>query len=166
MIISLIAAVGPNKEIGLSGRLPWNLVTDMQHFKSLTTNHTIIAGRVTYDSFRKKPLPDRTNIVITHQPDYHPEGVVVAHSLGEAIKSVPVTENEVFIVGGAGIYTQALPLAARLYLTEVDYHGPADTFFPAINPQEWQITKLDTPPKTENDDYPFSFIIYDRKSNI
>ncbi len=166
MELSIIVAVGHNNKIGYEGRLPWHLRTDIRHFKDITSKHTIIAGRKTLESFQTIPLPDRTNIVITRNNNFSHPGILVAHSFEEALRLVPGTENKAYIVGGFGIYAQALAYADRMYFTEVDYNGPADTYFPKFNPHEWIVTPQTTPPQTEKDEYPFQFVIYDRKKAV
>jgi dihydrofolate reductase len=162
MILSLIAAFGPNNEIGLKSDLPWHLRTDFKRFKELTTKHTIIAGRKTYESFQKKPLPNRTNIVISSNLNYHPEGVIITRSLQEAIKAIPKNENEAFIVGGAGLFAQTLPQVSRMYLTKVDYHGPADTFFPQVDLDNYHLISSEIIPADSENDYSSVFSVYER----
>ena len=138
MRLSLIAAIGINKEIGYQGALPWKLATDMAHFKSLTTTtgHTVIMGRKTHESLGKA-LPKRTNIVISRNTNYSLSDCLVASSFEEAMRLIPTGETEAFVIGGAEIYAVALAYVTKMYLTEVDYAGPADTYFPAYNPDEW-----------------------------
>ena len=128
MRISIIAAVGANnRAIGKTGALLWRISDDLKRFKALTTGHTVIMGRKTFDSIGKA-LPNRTNIVITRNPDFKAEGVIIAKSLEDAIqKSIG---GEVFIIGGGEIYKQALPLADKLYLTLVESDVEGDVFFP------------------------------------
>jgi len=140
MRISIIAAIGPNKEIGYQGQIPWHYPKDLKHFKKLTTDHTVIMGRITRESIGRD-LPNRTNITVSSKLE-HP------HSLEEALSRIPPTETEVFIIGGAKLYAQALlGFADRLYLTHVPYTGLADTFFPEYNQTQWQLTdKQESPP--------------------
>lgn len=130
MIISIIAAMASNGVIGRDGGLPWNLPEDLRRFRELTTGHTIIMGRKTYESIGR-PLPGRRNIVVTRQPRFSAQGVLTAGSLQAAL-ALTAGENEVFICGGGEIYRQALPLADRIYLTFLDSPWPGDTFFPEI----------------------------------
>lgn len=129
--ISIVVAVGRNnRAIGKIGALLWRIPDDLRRFKALTTGHSIIMGRKTFDSIGKA-LPNRTNIVITRNTDFKPEGVVVASSLEEAIqKARAVEKKEIFIIGGGEIYKQALPLADKLYLTIVESDAEGDVFFP------------------------------------
>lgn len=131
MIISLIVAIAKNRAIGKDNKLLWYIPEDLKRFKKLTTGHAIIMGRKTFESIGK-PLPNRTNVIITHDPVYRAEGCIVAHSIEEAIyKAKSFENNEIFIIGGGQIFEQALPLADKLYVTilEKEYHD-ADSFFP------------------------------------
>ena len=135
-MINIIAAIGQNRELGASNDLLWHIPEDSKRFKNLTTGHPVIMGRKTFDSIPEKyrPLPNRTNIVITRdQAANFGEGVLVANSLAEAIEKAKTAEgtDEIFIGGGGQIYAEALPLADRLYLTTVEKTFPkADVFFP------------------------------------
>lgn len=130
MIISIIAAMASNGAIGRDGGLPWHLPADLRRFRELTTGHTVIMGRKTFESIGR-PLPERVNIVITRQAGFGEPGVTVAGSLEEAL-SMASGEGEVFICGGGEIYLQALPLADRIYLTLIDRPFDGDAFFPEI----------------------------------
>lgn len=139
--VSIIAAMGKNKEIGRGGDLLWHIPDDLKRFKALTTGHPVIMGRKTWDSLpeRARPLPNRTNIVVTRQQIEIP-GAIVASSVSEAIeKALELDQQEVFVIGGAQIYEQALPYTDRLYLTLIDDTNDADTFFP---PYEKGFTKI------------------------
>jgi len=129
--ISIIAAIGKNRELGKKNDLIWRIRDDLQHVKAITLGHPIIMGQNTYESIGK-PLPDRTNIVLTKDTDYAPEGCVMAHSLEEALeKARAVEDEEIFIFGGAYVYTQTIAMADRLYLTLIhDTDSEADAFFP------------------------------------
>ncbi len=139
--IALIAAVAENGVIGDKNAIPWRLPSDFAHFKRTTLGKPLIMGRKTFESIGR-PLPGRTNIIVTHRGDYRPEGVVVASSIEAALARAQVIAaadgaSEVMVGGGAQIYAEALPLADRLYLTHVLLKPEGDTYFPAINPQEW-----------------------------
>src|SRR5574343_279775 len=127
--ITLIAAIGKNNELGKENKLLWDLPNDMKHFREKTTEKTVIMGRKTFESIGR-PLPRRTNIVVTRSADFHKEGVLVAHSLEEALALAKQSETEVFVIGGGELYRQALPLATALEITHVDMTADADTFFP------------------------------------
>lgn len=131
MKLSLVVAISENKVIGRDNKLPWHLSADLKRFKNLTTGHPIIMGRKTYDSIGRA-LPNRTNIVITRDKDYQVEGIHVAHSLDEALeiaKNSPGSE-ESFVIGGAQIFTEALPFADKLYLTIIHKNVEGDVYFP------------------------------------
>jgi dihydrofolate reductase len=134
--LSLIAAMARNRVIGLHNRLPWRLPADMKRFRELTTGHAIIMGRKTFDSLAR-PLPNRTNIVVTRDPEYRPNGATVVHSIEEAIASVG-SDREAFVIGGEQIYRQTLPVADRLYLTIVDSDFDGDAWFPEYDAREWK----------------------------
>lgn len=139
--ISLIAAMTPSRAIGTYGSLPWHIPEDLAHFKLLTTGHTIIMGRKTFDSLPHGALPNRRNIVLSRTTDSL-HGCEVFLSFGEALECCH-DESEVFVIGGASVYEQALPLASRLHLTMLNESyepSEADAFFPKWNPDEWQET--------------------------
>jgi dihydrofolate reductase len=133
--ISLIAATGQNRELGKDGRLLWRLPNDMQRFKELTTGHPVIMGRKTWESLPQmfRPLPGRTNIVVTRQVGYDAPGAVVVDGLPDAFLAAADAPgaNETFVIGGGELYALALPYATHLYLTLVDVTADADTFFPS-----------------------------------
>jgi dihydrofolate reductase len=134
-LISVVAIISENRvladtKLKTSHHIPWNLQADKDYFKSLTLRHPVIMGRATFETL-KKPLANRTNIIVTRNPNYKSFGSVASYSLNEAIEWAKVTErDEIFIVGGGEIYAQALPLADRLYLTIVKTHSDGDIFFP------------------------------------
>ena len=138
MIVSIIAAVSRNGVIGAGGKLPWHLPADFKRFKELTMGHPILMGRKTFESIGK-PLPGRTNIVITRQKDFACCGALTTGSLEEALR-ICEKEAEVFVIGGAEIYKEALPLADRIYLTRIEQGFEGDTFLPEINPAVWKET--------------------------
>ena len=128
--ISIIAAIGKNRELGKEGKLLWHIGDDLKRFKALTMRHPIIMGRKTFESIGK-PLPGRTNIVITRDENWSHEGVIATHSLEEAIEKAKELDGEkIFIGGGSQIYEQALPYTDKLYLTLIDDEKEADSFFP------------------------------------
>jgi len=132
--IAIIAAIGKNRELGLAGKLLWHLPDDMRRFKELTSGHPVIMGRKTWESLPLKfrPLPNRTNIVVTRQAGYTALGAMVNDSLDSAFSAAENADgsNEIFVIGGGELYTAALPYATRLYLTLVDDAPEADVFFP------------------------------------
>ena len=159
----MIAAAGEDNSLGLDNELLWHLPDDFKRFKQLTTGHKIIMGRKTFESF-PKPLPNRIHIIITRNRDYqvdHPQCTVV-HTLEEALKLVE-NEEQAFIIGGGEIYTQALPHTQKIELTRVHARFEADTYFPEIDPSEWELVKEEQHPKDERHKYPFSYLTYTRK---
>jgi len=161
MMISIIVAVAEHNVIGKDNKLIWHLPKDLKHFKETTTGHFVIQGRKTYESFGK-PLPNRTNVIITRDKNYKAEGCIVVNSLQEAL-DIAINEKEVFIIGGGKIYEQAMSIADRIYLTKVHHSFEGDTFFPEINIKEWaEKSRQDYNPDEKNK-YPFSIIILERR---
>lgn len=160
--INIIAAIAENNAIGLRGKLLYWLPADLKRFKALTTGHTIIMGRKTFDSLPKGTLPNRRNVVLSRTGKDFP-GAETFASLGEALASCQAAE-EVYIIGGASVYAEALPLADRLCLTEVhDTPTEADAFFPEFNRDEWEIASLEKHEPDEKHNQSFDFIDYIRK---
>ena len=149
-----------NRVIGRSGTLPWHLPADLRFFKQTTMGHPVIMGRRTYDSVGR-PLPGRTNIVISRDPALQRDGVSVVGSLAEALQKAEDTD-EVFVVGGAEIYRQALPLATRIYLTLIHVELEGDTFFPELDETKWKLVSRDDHPADEKNRWDLSFLIYER----
>ena len=140
--VAIIAAIAENGVIGDGNHIPWRLPGDFAHFKRMTMGKPLIMGRKTFESIGR-PLPGRTNIVVTRQEGYHPDGVIVISSLDEALEraqEIAQTDraNEVMIGGGAEIYRQALPFADRMYLTQVMLEPQGDTYFPPIDFEQWK----------------------------
>ncbi len=127
-MISIICAIGKNNEIGFQNKLLWDIPDDMQHFKDITTGHTVVMGEKTFESIGK-PLPNRHNIIVTLDKDYKNSDCEVRYSLEEVLKEVKDKSEEIFIIGGGQIYKQSLPYADKLYLTIVDDSPKADTYF-------------------------------------
>lgn len=165
MIISAIAARTQNNVIGLNNDLPWHLPDDMKYFMQTTKNHCVIMGRKNYQSIPEKfkPLPNRTNLVVTRQQDFQAPGCSVVHSIDEALHVAQSTsETETFIIGGAEIYKQAMPSTNRLYLTEIHTTLEGDTFFPTLNKDHWKELSRTTHGADERHAYAFDFVIYER----
>jgi len=161
MRISIIAALSTNNVIGRNGDLPWHLSTDLKRLKALTMGHHMIMGRKTFDTIGRT-LPGRTFVVITHDPAFTFEGVKVVHSLEEAI-AASAGDDEPFIAGGAQIYEQSLHRADRMYLTRVHADLEGDTWFPDFDDvSEWHLTDAEHFDADEKNDYPYSFLTYDR----
>jgi dihydrofolate reductase len=139
-VVSIVVATGQNRAIGMNNQLPWHLPEDLQHFKKTTTGHTLLMGRKTFESIGK-PLPGRRTIVLTQSKTWRHDGCEVAHSLEQAIAlSATTPERQVFIVGGANVYTQTLAadLATEIVLTEVAIAPDADAFFPVLDSTKWR----------------------------
>jgi len=160
-MISIIVAIAENLAIGKNNDLLWHIPADMKRFKQLTTGHTVIMGKRTWESLPRRPLPDRRNIVITDVPGEVIGGCEMAYSIDEAVaKCDPSEEN--FVIGGASVYRQFLPLAGRLYLTLVKKAYDADVFFPAINFAEWKLVAREEFRPGGINDFSYSNETYDR----
>ena len=162
-MITLIVAMGKNREIGKENQLLWHLPKDLKRFKELTSGYPIIMGRKTYESIGK-PLPNRTNIVISRKNDWFEEGILIVGSIKEAVKFAKKIDEEVFIIGGGNIYEQTIDLADKLEVTLVDAELGADTFFPKINEKIWQKTNEERHQKDEKNEFDFCFQTYERVS--
>jgi len=134
--VSILVAMATNRTIGINNTLPWRCPEDLKHFKALTMGHHIVMGRKTFDSIGK-PLPGRTSVIVTRNRDLKIEGCLIAHSLPEAIAAC-ARDQEVFIVGGAELYVQALSQAATLYITEIQQDVAGDAHFPEFNRAAWR----------------------------
>lgn len=166
-MISLIVAVADNNVIGKDNALIWHLPADMKFFREKTTGHCIITGRKNYESIPEKfrPLPNRTNIVITRQPDYRAPGAVIVGSVEAAIEKAKQSgDNEIFIIGGAEIFRQSLSYADRIYLTMIHHSFEGDVFFPELNMQEWKEMSRVAGPVDEKNKYPHDYITLDKVS--
>lgn len=161
MKLILVAAAAENNALGKDNVMLWHLPDDFKHFKNLTSNHYIIMGRKTFESF-PKPLPNRTHIIITRQADYKaPDGCVVVTSLEEALVIVK-EQVEVFVIGGGEIYKLALPYADRIELTRVHTTLEADAFFPEFSLQEWKLVKEEFHDIDEKHQYTFTFQTFEK----
>jgi dihydrofolate reductase len=161
MIISSIAAIAENNAIGKNNQLLWRLPADLKHFKEITTGHTVIMGRKTFESVGK-PLPNRRNIVITRSNALDIENVEVVNSIEQAI-SLCDQDEEVFIVGGAEIYKATMDITNQIYLTVVHANFDADTFFPEIDPMIWQQTAVEKHEADEKNPFAYTFSTLIRK---
>lgn len=163
MKISLIAAVAQNGVIGRTNGLPWHLPDDFAFFKRKTSHHPIIMGRKSLESLGK-PLPNRTNIIITRNTDFRVAGVSVVHTLDEAIaEAKAISQDEIFVIGGAEIYAMALPAATTMYLTEIHKAYEGDAWFPAFDKAEWTEVSRVPHPADERHETGFDFVEYQRK---
>lgn len=160
--ISIIVAIAQNNAIGKNNGLLWHLPEDLKRFKKLTTGHTIVMGKKTFESLPNGPLPNRRNIVITDILGEKIDGCEMAYSVEEAIEKCD-TDNENFIIGGGSVYRQFLPLADKLYITKVFKDFDADIFFPEINFDEWELLSEENYSPSETIDFAYAYIIYSKK---
>ena len=161
-MITIIAAIGKNNELGKGNQLLWHLPEDLKYFKKMTLEHPIIMGRKTYESIGK-PLPNRTNIVVSRKENWFEEGILIVPSIKEAIKHAKKINEQIFIIGGGNIYEQTIDLADCLKITQVDFQTKADAFFPKIDENIWQKTNEIHHPKDEKHAYDFSFQTWERR---
>jgi dihydrofolate reductase len=159
--ISIIVAIARNWAIGRNNDLLWHIPADLKRFKEITKGHQVIMGRMTYLSLPKRPLINRTNIVITDNLDEKFEGCITVNSIQEALDHCNDRE-ESFIIGGGSVYRQFLPYANKLYLTMVDKDFEADTFFPEIDKNSWNLVEKSDPIYDEGNDFYYSFITYEK----
>lgn len=160
-IISLIWAMDDNRLIGVENRLPWKLPADMKWFRRHTLGKTIVMGRKTFESFGSKPLPERTNIVVTRDEGYQAPGAIVVHSIDEALQAA-AGEQEIFIIGGASFYEQMLPCADRLYITQVHGTFTGDAWFPSFDMSRWRSVTSEESRVDEKNPYCCTFTIFER----
>ena len=159
--LAIIVAMAANRTIGIDNTLPWRIPEDLKHFKALTMGHHMIMGRKTFDSIGK-PLPGRTTVVVTRNRDLQIAGCIVVHSLQEAIDACAGDER-IFIVGGAELYAQALPLTGMLYITEIQRDVAGDAHFPAFDPGEWVEELREQHSQQEPQPLDYHFVTYRRK---
>ena len=167
MIVSIIVAASSNNVIGKDNDLIWHLPVDMNFFRTKTNSHHVIMGRKNFESIPHKyrPLPNRTNIIITRQSDYKAEGSIVVNSVEEALKVAKSNEeNEAFIIGGGQIYKLAVDagIADKIYLTKIHHSFDGDTFFPELN-SDWIEVNREDCFKDDNHKYDYSFIVLEKK---
>ncbi|MDD2284660.1 MAG: dihydrofolate reductase [Paludibacter sp.] len=161
--ISIVAALADDYAIGYKKKLPWNLPADMKHFKALTTGHTVLMGKRTFESLPNGPLPNRTNIVLTTMlSEGVVEGYFEADSLEDALDLCSNAE-QVFVVGGAAVYKQSMDFVDAMYLTWVHGEFKADTYFPEIDFNLWKEVSRENHPADDKNKYPYSFSVYERK---
>lgn len=159
-MVSIIVAIAQNGTIGDKNSLLWHIKEDMRFFRTTTSGHAVIMGRKTFESLGSKPLPKRKNIVIT-RADRTFDGALTAHSLEEAI-AMAEGDEEIFIIGGAQIYAEALSVADRMYITRVERDYEGDTSFPEIDYSKWRLVSEERHERGEEFDAPFAFLCYDR----
>lgn len=162
-MISIIVALARNRAIGLNGNLIWHLSADLKYFKRVTTGHTVIMGYKTFLSLpNQRALPNRRNIIISSHLEQAPEGFELVHSIQEAVNMVH-EEEETFVIGGGSIYEQFLPHAGKLYLTRIDKEFEADTYFPYIDFDEWNLIDVNVVDEDPQVDFTYRFEVWERK---
>jgi dihydrofolate reductase len=163
-IISFVVAMDHNRLIGVDGGLPWQLPEDMKHFRRVTMGKPVLMGRVTYESIppRFRPLPGRTNIVLTRQETYEAPDCILVNSLDEALAAA-AGEPELMVIGGAKLYEQLLPQAERLYLTLVDGEFSGDAYFPELDMSQWREVSRQEFERDERHDAAFTILLLERK---
>jgi len=157
----MIAAAAENNALGKDNKIVWHLPNDYKRFKRLTSGHHIIMGRKTFESIQK-PLPDRTNIIVTRQKDYQVPGCIIVDSIEKALQACPQGQDS-FIIGGGEIYTIGLPHADKIELTRVHGSFEADAFFPEINDTEWKLEASEFNEKDEKHNYDYTYLTFIRK---
>ncbi|MEX2029326.1 MAG: dihydrofolate reductase [Candidatus Paceibacterota bacterium] len=161
-MISLIAAIGKNNELGKGNTLLWHMPADMKHFGEITSLHPVVMGRKTFESIGR-PLPNRRNIVITRDVNYKQKGVEVVNSLAGALDLFPNQNEEIFIIGGAEIYKQTMPIADKLYITHIDAEErEADAFFPEIIPVVWNEVSHKEHSTDKKNPFLYTFSVYEK----
>ncbi|MFL6196323.1 MAG: dihydrofolate reductase [Thermoanaerobaculia bacterium] len=169
MKITLIAAMGRNRAIGVDNRLPWHISEDLRRFRRLTTGHVLILGRKTFESIGSRPLIGRTLVVVSRGGIETQKGVEHAGSVEEALaKAARIAEaggcDEVFVAGGAEIYRQTLPVADRLHLTIIEEDFPGDAYFPEYDPAQWTLVEREDHGPADEVPFPWSFQVFDRRT--
>jgi dihydrofolate reductase len=167
MKVSMIWAMTRNGVIGRDNDLPWRLPRDMKHFMNTTRGHPVIMGRRTFESMNRRPLPGRTNIVVTRHADYRAPGILVAENLAQALALAERQcrqdgVDEAFITGGAGLYAEGLGVADRLYVTEIEAEVEGDTFFPEVDWSQWRCLDRVAYPADADHDYAFTISTFER----
>ncbi|MBD3610417.1 MAG: type 3 dihydrofolate reductase [Gammaproteobacteria bacterium] len=162
MIISLIWAMADDRVIGINNSLPWKLPADMKWFRQHTLGKPIVMGRKTFESFGAKPLPQRTNIIITSDKEYQADGAVVVHSIDDAIKAAGDVD-EVMIIGGMSFYRQMLPKADKLYMTLIHDKFKGDAWFPEFDISPWQEIHREDHEADEKNTHAHSFVVMQRR---
>lgn len=164
-MLSIIVAISENNAIGQKGGLLCHLPADLKHFKDITSGHPVLMGERTYLSLPKRPLPNRRNIVLTDNPQFAAEGVEIVHSIPEAMQLINEDSTaEFFIIGGGMVYRQFFTLADKLYITRIHHTwNDADTFFPEIKDNEWQVIKQEDCASDDKNLYNYTFLEYIKK---
>lgn len=176
--IALIVAYAENRAIGKDNRMPWHLPADLKHFKQTTMGGPVIMGRRTFESILAslgKPLPGRTNVVVTRNPGYRPPGLAASASSDlllaespsaavDALRALPAPPDQAFVIGGAEIYRAMLSAADRLVVTEIKQEFPGDAFFPALDPHLWREVSRQSQPRSGTPAVDFDFVEYERRT--
>lgn len=164
--LTIVVATAENRAIGLNGKMPWHIPEDLKYFKAVTSGHPIIMGRKTFQSIGR-PLPGRTNIVITRDQDYQAEGITVTHSLEQAIETAKTVAqsdglSEIMVIGGAEIYALALPYTTRIHRTEIHAETEGDAFFPELVASDWQEISRKSGNSATPDGTTYCFVVFER----
>lgn len=162
-MITLIAAMGKNREIGFKGKLPWDLPSELNHFRETTRGCPVIMGRRTHESIGR-PLPGRKNIIITRDPSYSAEGCVTVGTIEDALAAAKDGDKEIFVIGGTEIFKLAFPYAQKMILTFVDASPEADTYFPEFDESEWREIKRSLHQKDSENPHDFTIKTYEKKT--
>lgn len=157
MILSMIAAMDNQRIIGADNDMPWHLPDDLKFFKATTSGKTVVMGRKTFESIGSKPLPNRRNLVVSRNADFNAQGAEVFTSVNAALETC-ADDAEVVIMGGGQLYAQMLPLANKLYITQIETHVIGDTVFPEWNPAEWREIAREFHPQDDRHAFAFSFV--------
>ncbi len=160
-MVTIVVAIGENRGIGFNNQMLWHLPKDLKHFKEITSGHPVVMGRKTFESIGK-PLPNRTNIVISRKSDWFEEGVLIVGSIKEAVKFAKKIDEDIFIIGGGNIYQQTMDITDKIELTTVHANVEADTFFPKIDEKVWKKVNEVCHEKDEKNPYDFCFQTYER----
>jgi len=160
-LISLIVAMDKHRLIGRDNQLPWHLPQDLAYFKKVTMNHKIIMGRKTFESIGR-PLSGRENIIVTRDLTYSQEGCTILHSIDEILELSSRSDEELFVIGGAEIFKEILPVSDRLYITEIDDVFEGDTYFPDRKETEWKKISVEKGTRDKKNPYDFEFVVYEK----
>ncbi len=161
-VLSAIAATAAGRVIGKDNKMPWHLPADLKHFKNLTSGHPVLMGRRTYESIGK-PLPNRTNIIMTRDINYSAPDCIIVNSVETAVSMANELDmDEIFVIGGAEVYRQLLPQIQRVYLTEIHHHFDGDAFFPELHAKEWKEVSREPHQADEKNKYDYSFVVLER----
>ncbi|MBU8968780.1 type 3 dihydrofolate reductase [Bacillus altitudinis] len=160
-MISMIVATGKDRVIGKDNQMPWHLPADLAYFKKVTSGHSIVMGRKTFESIGRA-LPNRRNIVLTTSSSFQAEGCEVFHSIDD-ILTIAKTEEELLIIGGSKLYEEMMPYADRLYITHIHHSFEGDRFFPYYDEDHWTVVSREKGHRDEKNPYNYEFVVYDRK---